>query len=109
MSVIFDRGEIHCDLRTAVSQSYYRLLRRELSSVYRHHCQSFYGEFKLNISRVLERIQMEHIYKKNSLESQLSFECRCSVRIRSRNLKKSPFPEWPHHLVGMDHGNDDFE
>ena len=36
---------------------------------------------KVLLSRVQERILMEHIEKKNSLEFQLSFQSKCSQRI----------------------------
>ena len=36
------------------------------------------------ISRFLERILMEHIQMKNSLESQLQTDSICSIRIRSK-------------------------
>ena len=41
--------------------------------------------FKPEISQVLERILMEHIESKNSLESKLQINSICSIRIFSRN------------------------
>ena len=37
------------------------------------------------ITRKIERIRMEHIDKKNSLDSKLQIESICSIRIRSGN------------------------
>ena len=40
----------------------------------------------LTISQILERILMEHIDMKNSLDSKLQIYSICSIRIRSRKL-----------------------
>ena len=45
----------------------------------------FLGDGFSKISRFLERIQVEHIESKSSLESQLQICSICSIRIRSKN------------------------
>ena len=51
----------------------------------REHIQRRVGCTFSAISRFLERILMEHIESKNSVESKLQINSICSIRIQSRN------------------------